>query len=208
MNDFGLYLVMTDPTVGYARCAEAAVAAKVKMLQLRMKHVSRAQILETAKTVRSITCGSETNFIVNDDPSIAAECGADGVHLGQDDMTIDEARRLYPELKIFGLSTHNLRQAKESIAINPDYIGTGPVFPTPTKEIPDPTLGIADAVKMADLVSVPAVAIGGINANNIADVIKSGIRNFAIVRAVCAADNPYEAIISLNEIAAKAREES
>jgi thiamine-phosphate pyrophosphorylase len=154
--------------------------------------------------------GYGQNFLINEavPKRIAAECGADGVHLGQDDMTIDEARRLYPELKIFGLSTHNLRQAKESIAINPDYIGTGPVFPTPTKEIPDPTLGIADAVKMANLVSVPAVAIGGINANNIADVIKSGIRNFAIVRAVCAADNPYEAIISLNEIAAKAREES
>jgi hypothetical protein len=81
MNDFGLYLVMTDPVVGYAKCAEAAVEAGVKIIQLRMKHASREDILREAREVRRATAGSDTLFIVNDDPAIAAEAGAEGVLL-------------------------------------------------------------------------------------------------------------------------------
>ena len=85
MNDFGLYLVITNPVVGYAKCAEAAVKAGVKIIQLRMKHASREDILREACEMRSVTAGTDTLFIVNDDPLIAAESGADGVHVGQED---------------------------------------------------------------------------------------------------------------------------
>lgn len=200
MKDFGLYLVMTDPLCGYVRCAEAAVRAGVRMLQLRMKHVSRAEYLKTALDVRAVTAGSGTKLIVNDDPDVAVEAGADGVHLGQDDMDVAEARKRYPKLGIIGLSTHNPTQAKSAEAVRPDYIGVGPVFATPTKEIPDPVLGIETAAGMAGGAPFPAVAIGGINSSNLPAVLKAGIRNFAVVRDVCAADDPYPAIRRLQEI--------
>ena len=92
MTDFGFYLVITNPAVGYAKCAEAAVRAGVKIIQLRMKHASREEILREAHEMRRVTAGTETLFIVNDDPSIAAEVGADGVHVGQSDMAPDEVR--------------------------------------------------------------------------------------------------------------------
>ena len=86
MEDFGLYLVMTDPVVGYERCCEAAVRAGVRMVQLRMKDRPREEIVAVGKALRRITAGSRTNLIINDDPSIAAEVGADGVHVGQGDI--------------------------------------------------------------------------------------------------------------------------
>ena len=103
MEDFGLYLVMTNPAVGYAKCAEAAVRAGVGIVQLRMKHASREEIVREAIEMRRVTAGTGTLFIVNDDPSIAAEVGADGVHVGQGDMPPGEVRRRFPGLRIVGL---------------------------------------------------------------------------------------------------------
>ena len=202
MEDFGLYLVMTNPVVGYERCCEAAVKAGVRIVQLRMKDAPRDEIVATARALRRITAGTDTIFIVNDDPSIAAEVGADGVHVGQGDMPVAEVRRQYPSLRIVGLSTHNLAQAEASIAAKPDYIGVGPVHATPTKKIPDPVLGTALAGRMIAAVPCPAVAIGGINAENLPSVIAAGARNWSVVRAVCGADDPYSAIVRLEEIAA------
>lgn len=201
MKDFGFYLVMTNPKVGYEKCAEAAVKAGVKMLQLRMKHAPREDIVAVAKKIRAITAGTETCFVVNDDPSIAAEVGADAVHVGQDDLPVAEVRRLYPSIKIVGLSTHNLKQAQAAAAAEgparPDYVGVGPVYATPTKDIPDPTLGPALAGEMVAAVPFPAVAIGGINEETLAPVKAAGAKNFAVVRPVCGSDDPYSAICAL-----------
>jgi thiamine-phosphate pyrophosphorylase len=215
MKDFGFYLVMTNPVVGYARCAEAAVKAGVRIIQLRMKHAERADILREAHEVRRVTRGTETLFIVNDDPAIAAEVEADGVHVGQDDMPVAEVRQKFPSLKIVGLSTHNPAQARAAAgtealhtggprscaAAIPDYIGVGPVYATPTKDIPDPTLGLATMGEMIASVPFPAVAIGGIDAVRLPDVIAAGARNFAVVRAVCQSTDPYSAIVGLQRIA-------
>ncbi len=211
LTDFGFYLVMTNPVVGYARCAEAAVKARVRIVQLRMKHAERADVLREAHEVRRITRGTETLFIVNDDPAIAAEVEADGVHVGQDDMPVAEVRQKFPSLKIVGLSTHNPAQARAAAgtageprscaAAIPDYIGVGPVYATPTKDIPDPTLGLATMSEMIASVPFPAVAIGGIDAARLPEVIAAGARNFAVVRAVCQSTDPYSAIVGLQRIA-------
>ena len=201
MEDFGFYLVMTNPKVGYERCCEAAVKAGVKMVQLRMKDVSRDELLQMAKKLVSITRGSETNLIIDDDASVAEEAGADGVHVGQDDMPVEEVRAKYPGIRIVGLSTHSLAQALDSIRHNPDYIGVGPVFKTPTKKIPDPVLGTELAGKMIASVPYPAVAIGGIDGGNLGSVLAAGARNWAVVRAVCGSDDPYSAILHLRDIA-------
>jgi thiamine-phosphate pyrophosphorylase len=198
MKDFGLYLVMTDPLVGYEALAQAAVDADVGIVQLRMKRAARREIVEVARRVRRITAAGGTLFIVNDDPGIAAEVGADGVHVGQDDMPPSEIRRLYPELKIVGLSTHSPEQVVAANRENVDYIGVGPVYATPTKEIPDPVLGLERMAEMIALSVRPAVAIGGIDADRIAVVAKAGARNAAVVRAVCASENPLLAIKALS----------
>ena len=203
MTDFGFYLVMTNPAVGYARCAEAAVKTGVRIIQLRMKHAARDAVLKEAREVRRITRGTDTLFIVNDDPSIAAEVEADGVHVGQDDMPVAEVRRQFPSVRIVGLSTHSPAQARAVIAQRPDYIGVGPVYATPTKDIPDPTLGLATMAEMIASVPFPAVAIGGIDEARLPDVIAAGARNFAVVRAVCRSDDPYSAIRRLQAIASR-----
>ena len=199
MEDFGLYLVMTDPVVGYERCCEAAVNAGVRMVQLRMKDAPRAEVVAVARALRRITAGSGTLLIVNDDPAAASEAGADGVHVGQTDMPVAEVRRNYPGLRIVGKSTHSPAQAAAAVKEAPDYIGAGPVWPTPTKKIPDPTLGVEAAAAMARSVPFPAVAIGGIDESRIHELAAAGIANFAVVRAVCAAPDPYERIVRLQE---------
>ena len=201
MEDFGFYLVMTNPRVGYVKCAEAAVKAGVKMLQLRMKHAPREEIVKVAHEVRAVTRGTATTFIVNDDPSIAAEVAADGVHVGQDDMSVAEVRAKFPSLGIVGLSTHNLAQARAAISQKPDYVGVGPVWATPTKDIPDPTLGVETAIRMVNTVPFPAVCIGGIDGERLPELVRAGARNFVVVRAVCASDDPYAAIRRIQEIA-------
>jgi thiamine-phosphate pyrophosphorylase len=198
---FGLYLVMTEPVVGYERCAEAAVERKVRYLQLRMKNRPRPEVVEMARRVREITAGTRTMFIVNDDVDIAREVDADGVHLGQHDMPVEQARARWTEPgKIFGLSTHNEEQAIDARAQDPDYIGVGPVHATPTKEIPDPTLGLLRMEKMMRLAPMTTVAIGGINHDNLAEVLHRGAVNFAVVRAVCRREDPAQAIRELQQI--------
>ena len=199
MTDFGLYLVITDPVAGYAECARAAVRAGVRIVQLRMKHASRTEIVREARVMREITAGTETLFIVNDDPSIAAEAGADGVHVGQGDMPPAEVRERFPSLRIVGLSTHNLDQVAASVRQPIDYIGVGPVYATPTKDIPDPPLGLETMSKMIAAAAHPAVAIGGIDAERLPDVLAAGARNYAVVRAVCKSADPYAAIMKLIE---------
>lgn len=201
MDDFGLYLVMTNPVVGYERCCEAAVRAGVRMVQLRMKDSPRDEIVAVARACLAITAGSSTNFIVNDDPSIAAEVGADGVHVGQGDMSVAEVRAKYPTLRRVGLSTHSFEQAQKALEIVPDYIGIGPVFPTPTKKVPDPTVGVETAGRICrTCTKFPVVAIGGLDAETLPAVLAAGARNYAVVRAVCGSGDPYAAIRRLQEI--------
>jgi len=198
---FGLYLVMTDPVAGYEACASAAVRCGVRYLQLRMKGAPREAVLETALRVREITLGSGTLFIVNDDVTIARDADADGVHLGQRDLPLDEARRLWPVPgKRFGFSTHNEKDALIASRLSPDYIGVGPVFATPVKAVPDPVLGLERMAAIVRSSPVAAVAIGGIDCGNLAGVLRSGARNFCVVRAVNRRPDPEAAIRELKRI--------
>ncbi|MBR4171867.1 MAG: thiamine phosphate synthase, partial [Kiritimatiellae bacterium] len=161
---------------------------------------TREQILATGKNLRSITAGEKTRLIVDDDPEIAAEIEADGVHLGQTDMPIPEARKRYPSLRIFGLSTHNPQQAEDAVSVSPDYCGVGPVFATPTKKIPDPTVGVETAGAIIRAAPFTTVAIGGINKTNLRDVLRAGAINFAVVRPVCQSIDPRGEIRRLQDI--------
>ena len=197
---FGLYLVMTAPRTSYVKCAEAAVAAGLRYVQLRMKPGTREDTVRTGREIASVVRGSRTLFIVDDDPAAAAECGADGVHLGQTDMPLAEARARFPSLKVFGLSTHDEAQARAAAAAAPDYCGVGPVWRTPTKAIPDPVLGPERAGAIIRSAPFTAVAIGGIDSGNLREILAAGAVNFAVVRDVCLSPDPLGSIRRLQDI--------
>jgi thiamine-phosphate pyrophosphorylase len=198
---FQLYLVVSNPVAGFAACAEAAVAAGLPYVQLRLKNVPYGALLRVGREMRAVTRGTPTKFIVNDDVIAARDIDADGVHLGQSDMKLREARLLWPDSnsKVFGLSTHDEAQAAAAASDSPDYIGVGPVYATPTKDVPDPVLGVARAAVTIKTSSITAFAIGGIDRNRITELAGAGIRRAAVVRYVCERSRPLDAIRELQD---------
>lgn len=159
------------------------------MLQLRNKTGSRAEVLEQARALRVLTRRYGVPFIVNDYPDIALEADADGVHLGQGDRSVQEARALLGDDKIIGVSTHCLEHALHAERDGADYIGVGPVFPTATKP-GKAAVTTAYVSQAAKLVKVPFVAIGGITPHNAASVIAAGAKRICAVSAIVGNEDP------------------
>lgn len=193
-DHFGLYSVLTDPLRGYDYVTEVLVELEVPFVQLRMKNASSFAVLKQAEILRKITENSATRFIVNDDPLVARDVEADGVHIGQDDMPYAEVRAIVGEHSLIGISTHNPEQTAIACELAPDCIGVGPVYATPTKVIADPVLGLTTMKTMLDRATVPAIAIGGITMEYLSAVLQAGARNFCMVRPICAAEDPRKAI--------------
>ncbi|MDZ8119566.1 thiamine phosphate synthase [Pontiella agarivorans] len=200
-NSFGLYLILTDPVAGYEACTEAAVAENIRYLQLRMKNAARSDMVDMGKRLKSITSGTATRLIINDDLESAMDCDADGIHLGQNDLNLTEARKRWAKKgKIFGLSTHSRNQAFQALEQKPDYIGIGPVFPTSTKSDTAPVVGITEAGRIAAEVPLTAAVIGGIHSGNLDIVLQAGATNYCVVSAVNSSTNPRSAIRELQTI--------
>lgn len=200
MKDFGLYVIITNPTLSYGEIAEICVRQQIGMLQLREKNLSDKQLLEAARLIKSITKGSKTKFVMNDRADIAVLSDADFLHLGQDDLSLAEARRIVgPDMGI-GLSTHSIDQAKKAIAQQPDYIGFGPVYKTTTKKIADPTVGVELLSDIIHQSPVPVVAIGGIFPENIDTILRAGARNFSLVRYLMETTQTEQRIMQVKEL--------
>ncbi len=181
MNNFGIYIIITKPQLPYNTIAEKCVENGIRMLQLREKHLSDRELIRVGKEIRSITKGTATNFVINDRPDIAAICDADILHLGQDDISIEDARKIVGNMRI-GLSSHSIEQARLALEKNPDYIGFGPIYPTNAKAKPDKPVGTEQLKQVLGFANVPVVAIGGIFPENIEQVIDAGAKNIAMVR--------------------------
>lgn len=194
LSDFGFYSVLTDPVKGYEYMTELLVDFQVPYVQLRAKGAPEDFIRKTALNMRKITEGSVTKLIINDDPHIAVEVGADGVHVGQNDMPCEQVRKIIGNGKIIGISTHSPKQTKSACRSNPDYIGIGPVFPTPTKKIPDPVIGLDGMKEMLSAATVPGVCIGGIDLENLPSVLEAGAVNFCMVRQFTKSENPQRVL--------------
>jgi len=199
-EQFGFYAILTNPLLGYEECTKILVDGGVAFVQLRIKGGKSDEILGIAEKMRKITIGSATRLIINDYPDVALKSGADGVHLGQDDMKYDEARTLLGPDAIIGLSTHSVLQTRNACAQNPDYIGIGPVFPTPTKENPDPVIGVAGMKRMLARATVAAVAIGGIDLLNLRLVLEAGAKNFCMVRQFTQSTQPEKVLRAMMRI--------
>jgi thiamine-phosphate pyrophosphorylase len=197
---FGFYAILTDPVRGYNYMTELLVDYKIPFIQLRIKDSSEEAIKPIAKKMRELTEGTQTRLIVNDYPGLAAAIKADGVHVGQTDMPYSEVRAIVGNQMIVGLSTHSPQQTKAACSLNPDYIGVGPVFPTPTKKNPDPVIGIDTMKEMIDLSPVPAVAIGGITIENLPEVLEAGARNFCMVRPINQTNEPEKVLKEILKI--------
>ena len=169
------------------KTAQAVIDGGAKILQLRAKKLSSREFLETARIIRKITKDKGTIFIVNDRIDIALLTDADGVHLGQDDLPVKEARRLLGNNKIIGYSTHNIREALEAKKLPVDYISFGPIFATKTKEDAQTPKGLKGLDEVMKAVKIPIVAIGGITETNMAHVLKQGVESVAMISEILAA---------------------
>lgn len=161
------------------------IAGGATFIQLREKHASAREFYEAAKEVSDYTRGSEIKIIINDRVDIALAAGADGVHLGQDDLPPEAARRILGENAIIGFSTHNVEQAIAAAQLPLDYIAIGPIYATGTKENPDPVVGIEGLKKVRRAIKgCSLVAIGGITADKISIVRQSGAHCIALISSL------------------------
>ena len=198
--DYALYLV-TDRGLSRGRATaeivREAVAGGATCVQLREKHGSSREFLEEAQAVQAVLRGTGVPLIINDRVDIALAVGAEGVHLGQQDMPIQAARRLGPPGWIIGVSAESREDALRAEQEGADYIGVSPVFATPTKTDTAVPLGLAGLREIRAAVKIPLVAIGGMHAGNARDVIRAGADGLAVVSAIVAADSPREAARAL-----------
>lgn len=194
LADAKLYVLLTA-----AQCAASldwtiaqAAAGGAGIIQLREKNLSDRELVSRARDVRRWTEKAGVLFIVNDRPDVARLVGADGVHLGQDDMTVADARRVVGPDALIGVSTHTVEQVRGAVLDGADYIGIGPVFPSKTKAFDDfPGLQFVQAATAET--SLPAFALGGIGPDNLGQVVAAGARRVAVSSAVAAADEPEHA---------------
>ena len=163
--------------------AERALAIGPAWLQLRAKSCDDRTFVELAAALRERCAQARTPFIINDRADIARIVHADGLHLGQDDLSIEDARRVVGEMTI-GISTHSLEQAIEAGTRGADLIAFGPVFDTATKRNPDPTVGLEALARVCETVEAPVVAIGGIQPENAGRVLDAGATYLAVISAL------------------------
>ncbi|HZD61002.1 MAG TPA: thiamine phosphate synthase, partial [Anaerolineae bacterium] len=169
--------------------AAAAIEGGASIIQYREKSASSRTLLETAGRLRELTAGAGVKLIINDRVDIALAVGADGVHLGQDDMPLEVARHIMGDTYIIGISATNLDEAIAAAKNGADYIGLGPIYPTPSKEDAAPPIGLEGLSTVASAVSVPVVAIGGITIDNVEEVVMAGADGIAVISAVAAKED-------------------
>ena len=202
MIDYSLYLV-TDRALSLGRSTvevvRAAIRGGVSCVQLREKGCSTREFMDEARLLKALLAGTGVPLFINDRLDVALAVAADGVHLGQNDLAIADARRLVGNRMIIGISAESVADAIRAEAEGADYIGASPVFTTPTKTDTAPPLGLAGLRAIRRAVQLPLVAIGGINADNAAAVLRAGADGLAVVSAIVSAPCPRTAAAGLRQ---------
>jgi len=179
-----LYAIMDPARLGGRWPAAAArefISAGVRLIQFRDKHASSRQLYETCTVLRQLLHESGCLLVVNDRADVARAVEADGVHLGQADLPVEMARRVLAAGQWLGSSTHSLEQVVEADGTTADYIAFGPIFPTASKENPDPAVGLEGLRQARRATRKPLVAIGGINLQNARQVLAAGADSVAVI---------------------------
>jgi thiamine-phosphate pyrophosphorylase len=206
--DWSLYLVTDRPLClgrPIRRVVEEAVRGGATAVQLREKDCPTREFVEIARELRSLLRPLGVPLLINDRADVALAAGADGLHVGQDDLSVGDARRLLGDDAIIGLSAGTPDEVAAALLLDVDYIGVGPVFATQTKATDRPPWGPEGIARIRPTVRLPLVGIGGINASNAADVIAAGADGVAVVSAVCSASDARAAAQALRRAVEEGR---
>jgi thiamine-phosphate pyrophosphorylase len=206
-SDVYLYVVTQPPRAGqsYADMVSAACAGGADVVQLRDKTLSSRELFRLAKDLQEICDKTGTLFILNDRVDVALAADVDGVHVGQEDLPVRVVREMMGHKKLIGCSTHSTAQALAAVGDGADYISCGPLFATPTKPDYLP-VGLALVKEYRQLIRVPFVAIGGIDATNVAQAIAAGADRVAVVRAISGAADVEKAARSMKDLVLRERQ--
>src|ERR1700681_1841790 len=202
-----LYAII-DPallTISELELAEALAGSGVELVQYRNKTASSRQFFEISRQLASVLGPRGVRLIVNDRPDIALLSGAGGVHVGQDDLEVEEARAICGAERWVGVSTHTLEQVTAADRTSAEYVAFGPIFPTTTKQNPDAVVGTELLRRARQITQKPLVAIGGITLERAAEVYGAGADSLAVVRDLICAANPGERARQYLEVAASAK---
>ena len=199
--DLSLYLVTdkSDDVEKFLRTIEEGIKGGVSVVQIREKTADTLDFYNLALKVKEITAKYDVPLIINDRVDVALAVDADGVHVGQTDMPCDVTRALVGPDKIVGVSAATIEEAKKAERDGADYIGSGAVFPTSTKD-DAPKITKKDLKEIVDSISIPVVAIGGINLNNAHELNGTGIAGLSVVSAIMSSDNPKKSAEELLNI--------
>lgn len=207
-RDWSLYLV-TDRRLSSPRSLEdlvrAALRGGVTAVQLREKECATRAFVDLARALKAILAPAGVPLVIDDRIDVALAACADGVHIGQSDMEYRDARRLLGPDAVIGLSVETLDQAERAAALDVDYLGVGPVFPTPTKTDAAPAWGIDGLAALRRASRQVLVAVGGINRQNAGALIRAGADGIAVVSAICSAPDPEQAARELRAAISAAR---
>jgi thiamine-phosphate pyrophosphorylase len=170
--------------------AKQLMEAGVRLLQYRAKNLAAGEMLNAAAALSRMAHCAGAAFLVNDRPDVAYLSGADGVHVGQDDLSAEQARAVVGQNRWVGVSTHNLEQFEQAAASSADYVAIGPIFATTSKANPDPVVGTDLIRRVRSLTQKPIVAIGGIRLEHAAEVLQAGADSVAVIRDILDAAEP------------------
>lgn len=173
----------------FTELVRSLVESGVGVLQLRDKRLDDRRLLERARLLRELTRGSETLFVVNDRPDLALLAGADGVHIGQEELAVKDARSIVGPDALIGVSTHSVEQVRQAVLDGANYVGVGPVFPSDTKHF-EAVAGLELLRAVSAETRLPAFAIGGINRENLPQVLAAGFNRIAVGGAILSAADP------------------
>ena len=189
-----LYVILDAAllTIPETECARQLVDAGVRLLQYRNKRASSRDLLESAKRLSAELIPRSVTFLVNDRADVAALGGVSGVHVGQEDLSVEEARAVVGRSKLVGISTHNRAQFEQAATTSADYIAVGPIFSTSSKANPDPVIGTEFIREVRPLTKKPIVAIGGITLERAAEVVRAGADAVAVISDILRAPDPGE----------------
>jgi len=187
-----LYVILDAALITFPEreCALSLAEAGVRLLQYRNKSAPARRYLDSSRELAETLRARGVSFFVNDRPDVAALAGATGVHVGQEDLDVEQARRVLGQDKLVGVSTHNLEQFERAAASSADYIAVGPIYDTSTKANPDPVVGVDLLRRVRGLSDKPVVAIGGITLEQAAAVIEAGADSIAVISGILSAPDP------------------
>jgi thiamine-phosphate pyrophosphorylase len=192
-----------QPTDSLLSLAQTLATAGVQLIQLRAKRLPPRQFAEISSALVADFANSTVRIIVNDRPDIAAIVASAGVHVGQEDLPVEAARKLCPAPQWVGISTHNLEQLRAANLTSADYIAVGPIFPTATKENPDAVVGLEFLRAARQLTRKPLVAIGGITVQSAGEVFRAGADSVAVISDLRNAPDPAQRAREYLAVAAK-----